>query len=127
MLNRPKLTVYLSGGMRGDWRQRVQAAVPCLTYINPQDHGLDIADEYTAWDLLGVRMADVIFAYLEDHNPSGIGLALEVGYAKALGKTVIFVDQRGGYTDIIRSAADVWCESFEQGLAVLQRLAILGR
>jgi nucleoside 2-deoxyribosyltransferase len=114
------LTVYLSGGMKSDWQDTVKSSIYNAEWIDPSRHGLSKPDEYTAWDLLGVRKADIVFAYLAEDNPSGIGLALEVGYAKALGKTIVFVDERGGYTDIVRSTADVWCDNLDEGIGILR-------
>jgi len=122
-----QITVYLAGGMVGDWQKRVMEAVPGLNYINPQDHKLPSPDDYTTWDLLGIKRADLVFAYLSLSNPSGIGLALEVGYAKGLGKTVIFVDEKGFYTHIVRSAADTWTDNFENGLRILKSLTFMER
>jgi nucleoside 2-deoxyribosyltransferase len=59
-----------------------------------------------------VRRCDILVAYMGPHNPSGFGLSLEAGYAKALGKGMIFVDEmqqdwRGKYFDMLRSISTV--------------------
>ena len=69
------MKVYLSGGMRSGWQDKVIAECPGLEFIDPRDHGLHSSMEY----MLSVRRCDILFAYLEKDNPSGLGLALEVG------------------------------------------------
>jgi len=118
------MRVYLSGGMRSGWQDKVKAAVSGIEWIDPREHGLELPALYAVWDLTGVRLADVVFAYIEDDNPSGIGLALELGYAKGLGKITILV---GGHDDkrmaIVGCAADVWVAPLSQGIALLQSLS----
>lgn len=122
------MIVYLAGGMRSDWQDKVQEAVPSLDYINPQDNGTDFAKEYTLWDNLGVSRCDLLFAYLEKDNPSGIGLAYEIGRAIALGKPVILVDaQRTKYTAILRAAADITYADLQHGIQQLKRMARMER
>jgi len=40
-----------------------------------------------------VRRSDIVLANMEASNPGGYSLALEVGFAKALGKRIFMVDQ----------------------------------
>ena len=127
-----KLVVYLSGGMRGeDWQSRVIQKCGDLDFVNPRQHGLDSADRYTPADLLGVKRCDVLLAYMADDNPSGIGLALEVGYALALGKTVVLVDRSEGdrekYMAIVRQAAQVRFDHILLAIAWLQSVAAMSR
>jgi nucleoside 2-deoxyribosyltransferase len=87
------LVVYLAGGTRSGWGELVKAAVPGPIYLDPKVHGLKEEDDYTDWDLTAVAMADVIFCNLEKDNPSGAGLATEVGAAAALGKKIIYYEE----------------------------------
>ncbi|MBU8921742.1 MAG: nucleoside 2-deoxyribosyltransferase domain-containing protein [Bacteroidales bacterium] len=84
-------TVYLAGGMRTGWQDQVINAAPDLDYKDPRTHGLRKEKEYTEWDLNAIDESTIMFAFLEADNPSGAGLALEIGYAKAQGKYIIFV------------------------------------
>jgi len=34
--------VYLAGGMRSNWQQRVRQALPHLMYMDPRDHGFTV-------------------------------------------------------------------------------------
>lgn len=95
------MNVYLAGGMKSGWQDRVVdfvERIPGLDedvkLIDPRYHGLKDEADYTAWDIRGVKYADVVFAYLEADNPSGFGLCTEVAYGAALRKFIIFVDEK---------------------------------
>lgn len=125
-------SVYLAGGHRSEWRDHVTGSVPVLTYRNPKEHSLADPRAYTAWDLEGVRRSDVVFAYLERDNPSGYGLAVEVGYAAGLGKHVIFVDGKSEgdgdearYLQIIHQTANVSFTTLGDAVKYLGKLALL--
>lgn len=119
------MKVYLSGGMNGNWQSRVVEALPHVTFINPQEHDLLDPIQYTAADLLGIRMSDVVFCYLDNANPSGVGMALEMGYAKALGKTIVFVIERLADERffIAEKCADACFLDMDDGIAFLRALA----
>lgn len=127
-------SVYLAGGFRSGWQAKLSTLIPSLLYIDPSKHGLTDPMRYTEWDLQAIRRSDLVFAYLEATNPAGYALALEVGYAKGLGKTVILVDEKsardeqgGRYLQMVRAAADATFDSFDEGVAFLERLATEGR
>jgi len=72
-----------------------------------------------------VRQSDVILANMEQSNPGGYALALEVGYAKALSKKIIFVDQVsdptiGRYFEMVRQVSDVVFTDLHEALAYLK-------
>lgn len=90
---RPK--IYLAGGFRGGWHQQIIKALGNdFICFNPQTHQLDDADKYTAWDLYHIEKCDILLGYMTQNNPSGYGLALEIGFAKAKGKLIILIDER---------------------------------
>jgi nucleoside 2-deoxyribosyltransferase len=120
------MIVYLAGGMRSEWRERVKAEVPGHAYNDPCEHGLDAPKQYTAWDLAAIRASDVLLGYMEADNPSGVGLALEVGYAKAMGKMVIWVDGKAGrYFAIVRHTADIVFSTIDEATQFLRSLTRL--
>lgn len=88
--------VYLAGGFKTAWQDRVVERLSTLgfTCCDPRVHGLDDPKEYTAWDLEGVKRSDMVMAYLDNGNPYGANMALECGYAHALGKPVVFVSEK---------------------------------
>lgn len=51
------------------------------------------AEEYMPWDEHAIKMSEIVFAYMEQSNPSGFGLSCEVGYALGRDKTVIVVNE----------------------------------
>lgn len=96
--------IYLAGGFsnkeRPDWRsvianklksQATNLGNPILfdpekkeisNYVRMQP------DTYTTWDLEAIKQSDIVFVYI-DKNLIPVGALLELGYAKALGKTII--------------------------------------
>lgn len=118
--------VYLAGGMRSGWQDHVISACHALKFYDPRTHELAQTNAYAAWDFEAIQRSEWLFAYLEEGNPGGYALALEVGYAKALGKRVILVDEKScvgaEHLDMLHEAADVVAESFEHGLEFLIKL-----
>jgi len=116
------MRVYLSGGMQSNWQEKVIQEVPDIEFSNPATHGLEQPEQYTAWDLFKVAQSDIVFAYLEKDNPSGVGLALEIGYAKALGKLIIFVDEKEEPRfEIVKHTSTVVFNNLEDGIQFLRR------
>lgn len=119
------ITVYLAGGMKSGWQDKVIEVCgnEYFEWIDPRDHGLTDEAEYTKWDLDGIDSCDVVFAYLEHDNPGGYALALEIGYAKARGKKIIFVEGlptiRGRYFGMARQCANYATHDLMAGYAYL--------
>ena len=103
------MIIYLAGGMKSKWQDKVIAACPQHEFIDPRNHGLVDENEYTDWDLAGIRKSDLVLAYMDTDNPSGYGLCLEVGYAKALNIPVWYVCEdtsgRQKYFGMVRACA----------------------
>lgn len=85
--------IYLAGGFHSGWQESVKARLKNFVILDPGAHCIDDPVEYTRWDLAAVRDSEIILANMEASNPAGYALALEIGYAKALGKTIYLVDQ----------------------------------
>lgn len=88
------MNIYLAGGMKGDWQDRVMELAPEHTYFDPRSHGFTTPDEYTKWDLDHVAKSHLVFGYFEKSNPSGFGMCVEIGAAYAWGIPVILVDEK---------------------------------
>ncbi len=117
--------IYLAGGFRSQWQEKAKKALSNWEIFDPSTHNLSPPKEYTEWDLLAIRDADVILAYMEMHNPGGYALALEIGYAKALGKKIIFIEEhpdngRRKSFDMIREVVDHNFNDLESALAHLR-------
>lgn len=87
--------VYLAGGMKSGWQDRVKKEVSGVIFIDPREHGLSSEEDYTAWDLAGVERADIVFGFMEADNPGGAGLAVEFGWGARANKALILVEQEG--------------------------------
>lgn len=89
----PLRKIYLAGGFRSGWQAIVESRLQGFELLDPGAHDISDPVEYTRWDLAAVRDSDVVLANMEASNPGGYSLALEVGFAKALGKSIYLVDQ----------------------------------
>lgn len=86
-----KQKIYLAGGLRSNWQKKVTDKVDAIFY-NPREKEVDkvlTLLEFGTWDLHFIKKCDIVFGHMERTNPSGVGMAVEMSYAKALGKTVI--------------------------------------
>lgn len=116
------LRVYLAGGMRGGWQDRVIEACEGLNveFFDPRSHGLKDEVEYTHWDLEHVNLADCVFAYVEKDNPSGHGMMLELGYCAGMNWWKIFVeeedDPRTKYFGMARTISNEAVVGLEAGI-----------
>jgi len=117
--------IYLAGGMRSNWRDQVKSHLPNAVYLDPCDHDLSSPVHYTAWDLAAITQSDVVFIYYESANPSGYGLSLEAGYAAALGKLIILVDEHPDdpRLGMLRSVSHIITNNLDEGLSYLSRFA----
>ena len=127
------MKIYLAGGMQSGWQEKVRAVGPEARYLDPSTHGLQDERQYTTWDLHAIRACDVLFVYFETDNPSGYGLSLEAGYAHALGKTIVLVDEKtaadpvtGQRLGMLRTVADVVFTDLDSGIEFLHSLKRAG-
>jgi nucleoside 2-deoxyribosyltransferase len=127
-----KAKVFLSGGFKSNWQSKViQELGDNFIFFNPREHGLDQSDLYTTWDIHFVRECDIIFAFMEESNPSGFGLAFELGIAYALNKTIILIDEKSlknkdfsRYFKILYKPSGVVFDSLEEGINYLKKFNI---
>ncbi len=90
----PLRKIYLAGGFKSNWQAQVAARLAgSFELLDPSVHNIQDPAEYTRWDLEAIRQSDIVLANMEASNPGGYSLALEVGFAKALGKAIFMVDQ----------------------------------
>jgi nucleoside 2-deoxyribosyltransferase len=85
--------IYLAGGFKSRWQTKVMKQLPGYEFLDPSQHNIQDAAEYTRWDLDAIRASDIVLGYMESTNPGGYSLALEIGFAHALGKKVVLVDE----------------------------------
>ncbi len=117
------MNIYLAGGMKSQWQDRVISALPQYSFVDPRGHGLSEEKAYTEWDLRGIRDSQIVLAYMDSANPSGFGLSLEVGYAKALGRTIFYVCEddtpRQKYFGMVRACATRVFTSLDDAIEAL--------
>jgi nucleoside 2-deoxyribosyltransferase len=125
---RDRVTIYLAGGFPSGWQDRVKEAAPQFRYLDPRSHRLHHKERYTMWDLEAIRRSDWIFAYLEASNPGGYALAVEIGYAKALGKRIVLINEKRGvdagdrHFEMLSAASDVEVSTLSEGIEFLKKL-----
>lgn len=116
--------VYLAGG-KGDWRKMICKGIEFVDPMAKDESFMNVRD-YLAWDLFAIRDCDAMLCYMENDNPSGIGMAVEIGYAKALGKLIIYVDgltdDRSRYFAFARECGDVIYTELDESLRFLSTL-----
>jgi nucleoside 2-deoxyribosyltransferase len=120
--------VFLSGGFKSNWQEKViERFQSKFIFFNPREHMLEDTSEYTYWDIHFIRQSDIVFAYLEKTNPSGLGLIFEIGIAYGLNKTIILVDEKSEkdeifkkYFNIVKHASSSVFNSLEVGLKYLE-------
>ena len=122
-----KPKVYLAGGFKSGWQKEVIDQLgQSFYFFDPSEHHLPESSRYTTWDLHHVKVCDILFGYMEKSNPSGYGLTLEIGYARALQKTIILIDERSNsdevflrYFEIARESSSVVFDCMNEGIAYL--------
>lgn len=137
----PQVQVYLAGGLKTDWQDRVLAEFagdPRVAFFDPRTvspSGGGRMCEVARAERRALRGAHLVFAYAEKTNAAPIGLAAELGYLVGLdlGKTpfsaddhlVVLVDELGtrGMEWLRHFAmAEHYTHRFIDGIATLRRL-----
>ena len=118
--------VYLAGGFRSGWQAEVRSRLPNYQFLDPSQHSIEDPAEYTRWDLAAIRESDIVLANMEATNPGGYALALEVGFASALKKQVILVDQLrdptiSRYFEMVRQCSDVVLKTVNEAVQYLSQ------
>lgn len=129
---RTKLKVFLSGGFKSNWQSKIiDECKDDFIFFNPKEHNIKESQLYTTWDIHFVKECDIMFAYMEETNPSGYGLTFELGVAYALNKTIILIDEKSDkdkvfdkYFQMIQNSANVMFDSLDEGVKFLKHFAI---
>lgn len=124
--------IYLAGGLKSNWQEIVEGNLSDqFIFFNPRNHGLETDSKYyTVWDIHHIKKCDIMFGYMEASNPFGYGLALEIGYARALNKTIILVNDKSKVDDafdryfkIVENLADIVFENLDDAIDFLRRFS----
>lgn len=121
---RAKQKIYLAGGFKSGWQSLARISLSGYELLDPSLHQIQDPRAYTEWDLAAVVQCDIVLANMEHTNPGGYSLALEVGYAKALAKTILLVDQIkdptvSRYFEMVRQVSDVVFNDLDSALEYL--------
>lgn len=120
--------IYLSGGMKGHpWQYDVKKELKNydVIFLDPRNHNLDDPGQYSTCDTSMVKHCDILIAYMDENNPSGIGLAYEVGLAVGLNKPVIFIgvlDRREKWFNIIKYNSSLYCDNIDIACDKLKKI-----
>lgn len=90
------MIIYLAGGMKDGWQDRIAPLLAGHELLDPRSWSDPDPAVYTERDLDAIRRADGIFVHMSSANPSGFGLSVELGFAYALGKKIVFCDEISG-------------------------------
>ena len=93
------MKVYLSGGFKTGWQEdvtkEIQRLRPDAEVADPRNNKFHNPSYYTKWNLTNIADCDIMFAYMEHDNPGIANVAFEIGFAAALGKHVVLVNEKG--------------------------------
>ena len=122
--------VYLAGEFSSGWQDTIITGIKDFIYFDPRTHNYDDPEKYTDWDLTAIKNADLVFAFFEETNPSGYGLSLEVGFAKALNIPIILVDEKSKNDadfekrlGMLNSSSSVVFDNFKDGYNHLLKIS----
>lgn len=116
--------VYLAGGLSNDWQDAIKDQLKDVKFLDPRSWQDPDPKVYTDRDLEAIRKSDAIFAFMSSSNPSGYGMSLEIGYAFALQKPIVFCnlpkdDWRQRYFGMAQTCATYVCESVQEAAGAL--------
>ena len=104
--------IFISGSPSSAW-------IDCVQAQYQDENSVTILNESGMQDLAG---ADILFACRTDSEGRLFNIALAVGYANALGKQIIFVNQGDHYShayDYVKPFADGYFTTLDEGLRYL--------
>ncbi len=128
-----KSKVFLSGGFKSNWQSNIIEQLDNqFVFFNPREHGLEHSEFYTTWDIHFIKECDIFFGFMEASNPSGYGLAFELGVAYSLNKTIILVDERSleeptfaRYFKILYKPSGVVVNNISDGIEFLKKFSLV--
>jgi len=120
------ISLFLSGGLKTGWQDEakfiIDAAGVTVRYLDPRkwQNETTTPREYTKRDIDAIKDCQIVLAYMDSQNPSGMGLSVELGYASALGRKIVLCgpikhDWRYPYFGMHRALADEVSETLIGG------------
>lgn len=141
-MSNPIIKVYLAGDVSKErWRLRVIKECQDLPiqFLSPIDdisysyqslcsvHKVNMVFEFV--DKLKIKMCDILFAYLKEDSPSFFsGTSWEMGYAHALDKHIILVNDmkpsKECKYELVKRMANFYCKSLDEGIDHLREFVL---
>ena len=88
------MKIYLAGGLKSGWQGVVKERITNHTFFDPsRDTDQSAAYKWTQTEIEAMKTCNLVLAYYEVDNPSGLGLATEIGWANILNIPVWYVDE----------------------------------
>jgi hypothetical protein len=98
------MNIFLSGGFRTGWQDQVTDAILAarsdVEVYDPRKFAVHDPALYTQQDLEAIIEADILIVFIErsyKDNQRYLDQAFHVGFAKALNKKVILINQHGAH------------------------------
>lgn len=118
------MKIYLAGGMKGDWQDRIIQGAPGHTYFDPREHSYEKDPSvYTELDLKMIDQCDWVLCYMDNSNPGGYNMCFEAGYACAKHMMIIYVcedtSERQRYFGMLKSSSSFFFDSIEKVIQFL--------
>lgn len=94
-----KVNVYLAGGFKSGWQDKVKEACKDLLeqgmieWNDPRENNTRDPNKYGPMDRMRLDVTEIIFGYAEKDNPLPFPLFFEMGYGLGKGYLVIFVNE----------------------------------
>ena len=131
------MRVYLGGNIHTSWRRQVVDACPSIEFLQPYkddqarfvrtEEGVSLLplSHFVLRDLLFIRSCDVILGYITNYaeHSRHHGLMIELGYAKALRKSIVLVAEMPEF-DFAIEMADIVFATLAQGAEYLNFLTL---
>jgi len=118
-----KKLLYLAGGMYSGWQDKVKARLGDLVeYFDPRtDADQRCLAALTVDDIRGATSCDLMLAYFEKDNPSGLGMAAEIGMARASGARIYLVDEHSHIHGFLAALCTRVYTDLDAALNVIER------
>lgn len=123
------MRVYFAGGMISNWQDKVATELmslkknQTLELIDPRYYSNqnDSAQTFVTEDLDFVRDSDVIFAFMEESNPTGYGMVWEMAVAREHKIPIIVVWEKEKQEPFVFTNALYLTTSLDDGIKYLKR------
>lgn len=107
------MKVYLSGGFKTGWQEEVTGEIlrlrPDAEIADPRENRFHDPAYYSKWNMKNIADCDLLFAYMEHDNPGIANVAFEIGFAAALGKKIILINEKGQrFAELMHQVSDTF-------------------